>query len=245
MLLADTKQRQRLLQEARTSERLEQLEIEACEEGRQLRLEYLELMESSSVKNQALEDSIHSVRVTTRKISYKNQKTVQIKSSLRLKAQINSSFLIPRLRNPDTTMSNMHTLGVVTTSGTTTASMVQGEPNPATTAETDIAMDIDDDGVTTDEDGELANYNEEGTAAATEETRLKDLGFLRELFAGKGKEYRAFLKSEKAKDLYTSPMTVEMSVEDILLKISIEDLHSVSVVKGLLIMPPSFVQSRH
>jgi hypothetical protein len=35
-----------LLQEARTSERLEQLEVEACEElGRQLRLEYLELSE--------------------------------------------------------------------------------------------------------------------------------------------------------------------------------------------------------
>jgi hypothetical protein len=31
-LLADTKQRQRLQQEARTSERLEHLEIEACEE---------------------------------------------------------------------------------------------------------------------------------------------------------------------------------------------------------------------
>ena len=43
-LLEETKQRQRLLQEARTSERLEQLEIQACEElGRQLRLEYLEL----------------------------------------------------------------------------------------------------------------------------------------------------------------------------------------------------------
>jgi hypothetical protein len=43
-LLAETKQRQRLLQEARTSERLKQLEIEACEEmGRQLRLEYFEL----------------------------------------------------------------------------------------------------------------------------------------------------------------------------------------------------------
>ncbi len=43
-LLAETKQRQRLLLEARTSERLEQLEVEACEElGRQLRLEYLEL----------------------------------------------------------------------------------------------------------------------------------------------------------------------------------------------------------
>ena len=37
-LFAETKQRQRLLQEARTSERLEQLDIQACEE-----LEYLEL----------------------------------------------------------------------------------------------------------------------------------------------------------------------------------------------------------
>jgi hypothetical protein len=43
-LLVETKQRQRLLQEARTSERLEQLEIQACEKlGRQLRTEYLEL----------------------------------------------------------------------------------------------------------------------------------------------------------------------------------------------------------
>jgi hypothetical protein len=39
-----------------------------------------------------------------------------------------------------------------------------------------------------------------------------------------------------------SPMTVEMSVEDILSEIPIEDLHSVGVVKGLLTMPPSFVQ---
>jgi hypothetical protein len=65
---------------------------------------------------------------------------------------------------------------------------------------------------------------------------------LRELFAAKGKEYRAFLKSEKVKDLFTSPMMVEMSIEDILLKIPIEDLHSVGVVRVLLIMPPSFVQ---
>jgi hypothetical protein len=45
-LMAETKQRQRLLQEARTSERLEQLDIQACEElGRQLRFKYLELSE--------------------------------------------------------------------------------------------------------------------------------------------------------------------------------------------------------
>jgi hypothetical protein len=37
-----------------------------------------------------------------------------------------------------------------------------GVRHPATTAETDIAMDIDDDGVTTDEDGELVDYNEDG-----------------------------------------------------------------------------------
>ena len=43
-LLEDTKQRQRLLQEARTSARLEELEIEICEKlGRQLYLEHLEL----------------------------------------------------------------------------------------------------------------------------------------------------------------------------------------------------------
>ena len=43
-LLADTKQRLRLEQEARTKARLEDLEIEVLENlGRQLRLEYLEL----------------------------------------------------------------------------------------------------------------------------------------------------------------------------------------------------------
>ena len=50
-LLEDTKQRQRLLQEARTSARLEQLEIEICEKlGRQLYLEHLEL-ELSGVRD--------------------------------------------------------------------------------------------------------------------------------------------------------------------------------------------------
>jgi hypothetical protein len=108
--------------------------------------------------------------------------------------------------------------------------MVQGEPNPASDAdaETSVDMEIDKnnaDGVTTDEeDGELVDsYNEDGTAAATEaaakEDRLKNL---RELFAGKGKEYRAFLKSEKVKDLFTSPMTVEISAEDILSEINFD-----------------------
>ncbi len=43
-LLENTKRRQRLLQEARTSARLEELDIEICEKlGRQLYLEHLEL----------------------------------------------------------------------------------------------------------------------------------------------------------------------------------------------------------
>jgi hypothetical protein len=46
-------------------------------------------------------------------------------------------------------MSNMQVLGTVVTSGTATANMVQGEPNPAT-GETDVNMDVD--GVTTDEE---------------------------------------------------------------------------------------------
>ena len=37
-------------------------------------------------------------------------------------------------------------------------------------------------------------------------------------------------------------MTVEMSAEDILSEIPNEELHNVGVVKGLLIMPPGFVQ---
>jgi hypothetical protein len=65
---------------------------------------------------------------------------------------------------------------------------------------------------------------------------------LREIFATKGKEYRTLLKSERVKDLFMSPMTVEMSAEDIMSEIPPEELHNVGMVKGLLIMPPSFVQ---
>jgi hypothetical protein len=103
--------------------------------------------------------------------------------------------------------------------------------------------------LTDEEDGDLIDYNEDGTAAAIEAAakgnRLKNL---REIFAEKGKEYRVFLKSEKVKDLFTSPMTFEMSAEDILSEIPNEELHHVGVVKGLLIMSPSFVKghtSRH
>jgi hypothetical protein len=74
---------------------------------------------------------------------------------------------------------------------------------------------------------------------AAKADRLKNL---REIFATKGKEYRTLLKSERVKDLFTSTMTVEMSAEDILSEIPKEELHNVGMVKGLLIMPPSFVQ---
>jgi hypothetical protein len=88
-------------------------------------------------------------------MSYKNQKTVQTKSTLSSKAHINSSFLIPHLRNPNTTMSNLQVLGTVVTSGTTTAAMVQEEPNLARDAETSVDMEVDkndEDALTTDEE---------------------------------------------------------------------------------------------
>jgi hypothetical protein len=85
-------------------------------------------------------------------------------------------------------------LGTVVTSGTVTANMVQEEPNSAREAETSVDMELDknsEEGITTDEYGDLVDYNEDGTAAAVEaaakEDRLKDL---RELFVTKGKEYR-------------------------------------------------------
>ena len=43
--------------------------------------------------------------------------------------------------------------------------------------------------------------------AATKAAHAKDL---HELFADKGKEYRAFLKSEKVKDLYASPTSMTL-----------------------------------
>jgi hypothetical protein len=92
-------------------------------------------------------------------------------------------------------------------------------------------------------DDELIDYNEDGTADAVEAAAKADrVKNLRELFASQGKEYRTLLRSEKVKDLFTSTMTVEMSAEDILSEIPKEELHNVGVVKGLLIMPPSFVQ---
>jgi hypothetical protein len=145
-------------------------------------------------------------------------------------------------------MSNMQALGTVSASGTTTAAMVQQELNPANNAETRVDMEVDensnDNANTDEEDGvEPINYNEDGTAAAVEAAAKEDrLKSLRELFATKGKEYRSLLKSEKVKDLFTSPMTFEISPEDILSEIPNEELHNVGVVKGLLIMLPSFVQ---
>jgi hypothetical protein len=92
------------------------------------------------------------------------------------------------------------------------------------------------------DDDELVDYNEDGTAAAADANlKAAYLNDLREVFANKGKEYRAFLKSERVKDLFTSPRTVEMSAEDILAEIPREDLHLIGMVRGMLIMPPSFV----
>ena len=103
----------------------------------------------------------------------------------------------------------------------------------------DTIVDEDDDGLI---DEELIDYNEDGTAAAVEAAAQADrVKNLREKFASQGKEYRTLLKSEKVKDLFTSPMTVEMTAEDILSEIPKEELHNVGVVKGLLIMPPSFI----
>ena len=60
-MLEETKQRQRLQQEARTIAKLEQLEIEICEKlSGELECVY---------QTQILLGSIHSVRVTTRKTS--------------------------------------------------------------------------------------------------------------------------------------------------------------------------------
>ncbi len=69
---------------------------------------------------------------------------------------------------------------------------------------------------------------------------IKKIGW--RTYATKGKEYRALLKSEKVKDLFMSPMTVEMSIEDILSEFPNEDQHCVGIVKALLIMSPCFVQ---
>jgi hypothetical protein len=129
--------------------------------------------------------------------------------------------------------------------------MVQEEPNSAIDAETIVNMEVDkdsDEGIITDEeegqvnDDILIDYDEEGTTTATEAAiKAAYLNDLRELFADREKQCRAFIKSEKVKDLYTLPLTVEMSAEDILLEIPIEDLHLVGVVRGMLITPPSFV----
>ena len=184
----------------------------------------------------------------TRKISYKNQKSVLIKNTLSLKAQINSSFLIPHLRNPDTTMSTLETLGSARARNATNVATGQQGPNPAGDAEPIVDLEVDNDGVEDtivddDDDEDLIDYNEDGTTAAVEAAAKADrLKNLRKKFASQGKEYRTLLKSEKVKDLFTSTMTVEMSAEDILSEIPNEDLHNVGMVKGLLIMPPGFVQ---
>jgi hypothetical protein len=156
-------------------------------------------------------------------------------------------------------MSQLEVLGSARARNATNVAMVQQGPNPARDAETVVDMEVDkNDGEDTtqeedtivddnDDDGlieeDLIDYNEDGTAAAVEAAAKADrLKNLREMFASQGKEYRTLLKSEKVKDLFTSTMTVEMSAEDILSETPREELHNVGVVKGLLIMPPGFVQ---
>ncbi len=82
----------------------------------------------------------------TRKISYKNQKSVLTKNTLSSKAQINSSFLIPHLRNSDTTMSQLEVLGSARARNETTVAMVQQGPNPARDAGAIIDMNVDKNG---------------------------------------------------------------------------------------------------
>jgi hypothetical protein len=114
-------------------------------------------------------------------------------------------------------MSNLQVLGSMATSGTATANRVREEPNPTRDAETIVDMDVDEEGLprnsekgTTDEEGQvdddnLIDYNEDGTAdAADANLKAAYLNDLREMFANKGKEYRAFLKSERVKDLYVT-----------------------------------------
>jgi hypothetical protein len=148
-------------------------------------------------------------------------------------------------------MSQLEVLGTAKARKATNVAMVQQGPNPAHNAETITDMVVeeellprnceegDDDLI----DEELIDYNEDGTADAVEAAAKVDrVKNLREMFASKGKEYRTLLKSEKVKDLFTSTMTVEISAEDILSEIPKEELHNVGGVKGLLIMPPGFVQ---
>ena len=152
-------------------------------------------------------------------------------------------------------MSQLEVLGSARARNATNVATGQQGPNPAGDAETIVDMEVDNDGVedaivNEDDDDlideELIDYNEDGTAAAVKAAAKADrLKNLREKFASQGKEYRTLLKSEKVKDLFTSTMTVEMSAEDILSEIPNEELHNVGVVKGLLIMPPGFVQRGH
>jgi hypothetical protein len=150
-------------------------------------------------------------------------------------------------------MSQLKVLGSARARNATTDAMVQQGPNPARDAGTIVDMEVDkigDEDTIVDENDddsfieeELIDYNEDGTAAAVEAAAKADRAKShREMFASRGKEYRTLLKSEKVKDLFTSTMTVEMSAEDILSEIPKEELHNVGVVKGLLIMPPGFVQ---
>jgi hypothetical protein len=182
----------------------------------------------------------------------KNQKSVLTKNTLSSRAQINSSFLIPHLRNSDTTMSQLEVLGSAKARKATTVARVQFEPDPAhNNAETTTDMVVEEEGLPRNSeegdddliDEELIDYNEDGTADAVEAAAKADrVKNLRETFASQGKEYRTLLKSEKVKDLFTSNMTVEMSAEDVLSETLKEELHNVGVVKGLLIMPPGLYE---
>ncbi len=107
----------------------------------------------------------------------------------------------------------------------------------AATAAVDIAVE---DGQLSDDqdshDRERLLYREK------QEREMKRLA-VRELISENGFALRKELKNESIKGYFPSPLEMEeMSVEDIMTEIPVEDLRYVGSVKGRIYMPASFFQ---
>ncbi len=122
-----------------------------------------------------------------------------------------------------------------------TASTEANATDAANNDDTEEVMYGKEDGDTSEEDS-LIDFNDVETVEAAEKTAAQKA--LKEMLTNNGFTLRNILRSEKVKGHFTSPFSKEdeMSLEDILSEIPIEDLHKVGMVQRRIYMPASFVQ---
>jgi hypothetical protein len=130
-----------------------------------------------------------------------------------------------------------------------TALTVLGTVTPRVTTTVDTTQSAADNDIIVDQpeiadDGEdLVDYNEDEEETLCAHEREAKRKSLREQIAATGQGMRRMLVSQPIKSYFASPLAMEeMSIEDIMREIPLEDLRYVGSVKDRVYMPASFVQ---